>query len=235
MKVQCVLEAICFDYGKNRLPHIVERKGWECAESVELNRWVYVFLSNQNQFSPTQVRSLGKTLADLLSTIAQLRHTAVHRLRITTARLEELMVDAEALAQLLCNDSRPQMLSRFRRELQLIPGELKCNKDLLESQLNSKLKYIADQRAELDRLQRMAVEEMLDQDKEYQILAAANLDYAIQSPQTVLHSEAPTEVDSRSEPDLDTDPVADIEMQCPSTEKTRQASASVRLDENPVE
>ena len=86
MKVQCVLEAICFDYGKTRLPHIVERKGWECAESVELNRWVYVFLSNQNLFSPTQVRSLGKTLADLLSTIAQLRHTAVHRLRITTAR-----------------------------------------------------------------------------------------------------------------------------------------------------
>jgi len=50
--------------------------------------------------------------------------------------------------------------------MQLTIGELNRNKDLLESKLNSKFKKIADERAELDRLEQLAVEEMLREDRE---------------------------------------------------------------------
>ena len=67
-------------------------------------------------------------------------------------------------------------------------GELKRNEVLLESKLNSKLRKIASRRAELDRLERMAIEEMQREDKEYQALAGTSLDQAIQSPDTVVQS-----------------------------------------------
>ncbi len=42
-------------------------------------------------------------------------------------------------------------------------------------------------------------------------LAGINLDQAIHSPDTVVHSEAPTEVDCKSEADTDTEVEADSE------------------------
>jgi hypothetical protein len=97
-------------------------------------------------------------------------------------------------------------LARLRRETQTSIGELKRNKDLLESRLDSKLKQISDQRIELDRLEQLAVEEMLKADREYHALAGNDLDEAIQSCDTTIHSTAPTEVASRSESDLEDDP-----------------------------
>lgn len=50
------------------------------------------------------------------------------------------------------------------------------NKDLLEAKVSSKLRNIASERARLDKLEELAVQEMLLEDKEYQDLAGANLD-----------------------------------------------------------
>ena len=65
---------------------------------------------------------------------------------------------------------------------------MRRNKDLLESQLSSKLKKIAYQKAELERLEQMAISDMLKENKEYQILAGANLDQAIKLLVTALQS-----------------------------------------------
>jgi hypothetical protein len=43
---------------------------------------------------------------------------------------------------------------------------------------------------------------MVREDKEYQILAGANLDEAIQSSNTTIQTAAPTEVGSRSESEM---------------------------------
>jgi hypothetical protein len=49
----------------------------------------------------------------------------------------------------------------------------------------------------------MAVKEMLREEKEYQLLAGVNLDHAIGSPDTVVQSEAPTDMETKSEADLE--------------------------------
>lgn len=181
------------------------REGWDCPECVELNIWARTLLANQDRFQQANLESLGQPLTELSGSISHLRHTAVHRLRISATALERFLVDAEALTRLLEDDHRTTSITQLRRETQLTIGELKRNKDLLESQLNSKLKQISDQRAELDRLEHQAVEEMLKADKEYQILAGTNLDEAVQSSDTSIHSTAPTEIASRSESEPDDD------------------------------
>jgi hypothetical protein len=80
---------------------------------------------------------LGKPFAQILDSIVHLRHTAVHRLRISANRLEQFMIDAEALVRLLRDDYCRLKLTRLRMDTQLTIGELKRNKDLLESKVTS--------------------------------------------------------------------------------------------------
>jgi hypothetical protein len=187
------------------MKHVMERERWDCPQAVELNTWVRILGSNQDRFQQADLQGLGKPFPELLNSLSHLRHTAVHRLRVGANGLEQFLVDAETLAQLLQNDNYARRLTGLRRDTQLIIGELKRNKDLLESRLKSKLQNIADQRAELDRLEHLAVEEMIREDKEYQTLAGANLDEAIHSLDTTIQSAGPTEGESGSESDVETD------------------------------
>lgn len=202
-KVQGILENACYDFGLQQMKDIIEREGWDCPESVELNIWARTLLANQDRFEAMDLESLGKPLSELTGSISRLRHTVVHRLRITANGLEQFLADAEVLTQLFHDDYSTRSVARIRRETQISVEELKRNKDLLESRLNLKLRQISDQRIELDRLEHSIVDEMLKADKEYHLLAGSNLDDAIRSHDTTIHSAAPTEIASRAESDLE--------------------------------
>jgi hypothetical protein len=205
LKVQGILENACYHFGSREMKSIIEKEDWDCPECVELNIWARIFLANKDLFQPVDLASLGQDFAELTNSISHLRHTVVHRLRINANGLERFLADAEALAQLLHDDHSTRSLTRLRRETQTSLDELKRNKDLLESRLNSKLKQISDQRTELDRLEQSVVDEMLNADKEYHLLAGGNLDEAIKSCETAICSTAPTEIASRSESDCEDD------------------------------
>jgi len=165
---------------------VIDREKWDCSECVELNQWVRTLRSNLDRFRGADLEQLGKPFGELCDSLCHLRHTAVHRLRISANALEQFLVDAENLSQLLQDGPRTKCLTRLRRDTQLTIEELKRNKDLLESKLNSKFKKFADERAELDRLEHLAVEEVLREDREYQILVGANLDELIQSSDSTI-------------------------------------------------
>jgi hypothetical protein len=95
------------------------------------------------------------------------------------------------------------MLSRLRREAQQVIDELGRNKDLLESRLKEKLQEIDARRRELDSLECKAVEVMLREDKEYQVLASANLEQAISAPETIQHSASTSEHETSSEAEVE--------------------------------
>lgn len=63
---------------------------------------------------------------------------------------------------------------------------MKRNKDLLESKLADISKKIAAQRAELERLKYIVVEDLLREVKEYYTFAGANLEQAIISPEIIV-------------------------------------------------
>jgi hypothetical protein len=203
IKVQAILEKACYTFGQKTMGEILHKEGWDCPESVELNRWHEIFLLNQDKFAVKDIEELGKPFAELLDSISQLRHTAVHRLRVSATTTEQFMIDCESLANLLHDKTCAKTLSRLRREMQRTTEELKRNKDLLESRLADTLEKIAVQRAELERLESLAVEDMLREDLEYQAFAGTNLEQTITSPETLVQSQAATDKETGSETDVD--------------------------------
>lgn len=124
---------------------------------------------------------------------------------MTANTVEKFLADAESLAELLGNLAYARTLLRLRRETKLAVDELRRNKDLLESRLTERLREIADARAALDGIEQTAVEDMLNEDKEYQNFAGMHLEQAINAPEAVLHSPVASEQETSSEADEDLD------------------------------
>ena len=199
MKVQTLLEHACYTFGCNILGEILREKGWDCPESVELNVWAGVFRKNEEKFDTEKIFELKKPFPELLHSIAQIRHTAVHRVQVSANTVYQFITDAEALANILHNNTCERALSRLRREAKQVIDELGRNKDLLESMLKEKLQEIDARRRELDNLECKAVEDMLREDMEYQALASASLGQEIYVPAIIQTSESPSENGSDSE------------------------------------
>ncbi|KAG9228717.1 hypothetical protein BJ875DRAFT_489597 [Amylocarpus encephaloides] len=199
MRVQATLEDACYEFGHRMMGDILQKEGWDCPESVELNIWARVFRGNEDKFDAEKLLELRKPFPELLDSIAQLRHTAVHRVRVSANKTQQFITEAESLATLLHNYTCARMLSRLRREAQQVIDDLGRNKDLLESILKEKLQEIDARRRELDSLECNAVEDMLREDKEYQTLASATLEQAITIPTTFQQSAYTSEHDTSSE------------------------------------
>ena len=162
-----------------------------------------MFRSNKDKFDADKLDQLGCPFPDFLDSIAQLRHIAIHRIRVSANRVRQFRIEAESLANILSNNNCAHILSRLRREAQQLIDDLGRNKDLLESILTEKLQEINARRVELDSLKRKAVEEIVREDKEYQTHAGANLEQAISKPETIQYSASTSEHEISSEADVD--------------------------------
>jgi hypothetical protein len=209
VKVQAILEEACYAFGDKMIGDILQKEGWDCPESVELNIWARVFRCNEDKFDADKLVELGKPFPELLNSIAQLRHTAVHRVRVSANKVQQFVTEAESLATVLRNDICAQILSRLRRAVQQVIDELGRNKDLLESILKEKLQEIDARRRELDSLECKAVEDMLKEDKEYQTLASANLKQSISAPEAIQHSASTSEHETSSEVEVEVESFAE--------------------------
>lgn len=178
VELQTILEQACFEFAQNAMPEVLVTKGWSCPEAVELNNWVKVFRQQeQHLFKAPPVEfvvdhSFYKSLCDI-------RHTAVHRLPMTAAGIDECLRDGEFLVTLLDDNAAASRLSAMRRELQHVIAEMEDHKCMLEAKLTATLERIAAERAELDRQEKEAIDGMLQADKEYQLYAGASLEQKI--------------------------------------------------------
>ncbi|KAI9705168.1 MAG: hypothetical protein M1820_005315 [Bogoriella megaspora] len=187
--IQFTLEEACYNFGRKVMGIELEQRGWDSPECAELNTWAQLFAGNKEKFIPIKPGVLGMPLQDLFQTVMQLRHTTVHRHRVTANQVESFMIAAEQLAMLLGDEVKAQALARLRREARPIIDELEHNKDLLESKLAEKLEDIASQRVELDRLERGIIEEILEEDKDYQNFAGASLEKAMEDSERSTQSD----------------------------------------------
>jgi hypothetical protein len=103
VKVQAILEEACYAFGHKMMGDILQKEGWDCPESVELNIWAWVFRCNEDKFDADKLVELGKPFPELLDSIAQLRHTAVHRVRVSANKVQQFVTEAESLATVLRN------------------------------------------------------------------------------------------------------------------------------------
>jgi hypothetical protein len=179
VKLQTILEQACFEFGQRNLPDVLKRHRWDCPESCELNLWAAEFLGHQSAFSE-KGPSIGKPFADLFRSVAAIRHTAVHRIRLRARGIEQFLLDSERLVMLLKSEESLKAVTKLRRDTQTAIEELEHNKHVLISKLEDSLKRIAAQRAELDRLEEVVVADMAKEDGEYEAFTGTNLEQGIE-------------------------------------------------------
>ncbi|TWU70370.1 hypothetical protein ED733_000101 [Metarhizium rileyi] len=107
--------------------------------------------------------------------MANIRHAAVHRVRVHAKGIDKFLKDAERFMTLLEHTEQREKISRLRRDTTTALDELGRNKHLLRAKLDDTLQNISEQRKTLDNLEKTAIEEMAREDGEYQLLAGPSM------------------------------------------------------------
>ncbi|CAI6089406.1 unnamed protein product [Clonostachys chloroleuca] len=175
-KLQKTLELACYEFGARALPDIMRRRGWDCPESTELSKWTEL-LKHEGL---VELESTHKPLKELLHSIANIRHTAVHRLRTNSVGLERFLTDAEDFAGALGNAVYANAISQLRSNAESAFAELTKNKQFLQLRLEKTQAAIAKQRAELDRREQEAIDRVREEDEKYRMLAGESLEKALE-------------------------------------------------------
>lgn len=142
-ELQSLLEKACFQFSETNLEDVLQKRQWECPEAIELNVWAGVLKTKAGIFASEDWERLGKPWTELLSSIVQIRHTCVHRLRVTAARIKQFLTDAVSFTMLLKSGESQNAVRRLRQEYEAIVEEVGRNKDLLEARLAEETKDIA--------------------------------------------------------------------------------------------
>jgi len=179
-KVQLILEQACFEFAQQAMPEVLIRRQWDCPESAELDAWAKEFLKHRSQFASKDT-NIANPLDNLYRSIINIRHTVVHRLRVSAKEVEEFIHNAELLATLLGDKARLSLLTKLRQHTQSTIEELERNKHILSSKLVETLESITMQRAGLNHFEKAAISEIAKEDTEYQMIAGAKLEQAVES------------------------------------------------------
>lgn len=112
--------------------------------------------------------SLGSSvaLAKALQATHQLRHAAVHRLPTSVKGIERMLQCGLDLATALKDQECMIKLNNILKDFQATMQDMELHKNNLESQLDEELRDIQDQREVLDKREKEAKLNMLQQDRE---------------------------------------------------------------------
>ncbi|KAI4695323.1 uncharacterized protein J4E84_001949 [Alternaria hordeiaustralica] len=165
VRVQYTLEKACFDFAQERLVGLLHREGWDCAEAVELNQWARTLLIYREELKLDDLKEDAKPLPGLMESIIQLRHNAVHRVRLSSSELLQHLTDAILLARLLHDDKCGKVLSNIQQRAHDAIEELVRNKQLLDGRLADIKREFAAKRAELERQEAALLEAAVNEHK----------------------------------------------------------------------
>lgn len=107
------------------------------------------------------------SLAEVLISINNLRHAAVHRVRTTANGISEMIRLAIRFVCVLGGSTWGKQLEELRRVLDGEIRAMELNKNFLETKLGREMQDIARQRKELDEKEKRALTTMLKEDKDY--------------------------------------------------------------------
>ncbi|KAK8079394.1 hypothetical protein PG997_007212 [Apiospora hydei] len=116
------------------------------------------------------------------ASITNIRHTAVHRNRISAAALEDFFRDAEAFTALLGDTKTTETIARMRQEIKTTIEELERNTKAVHSKLDRTMHEIGAKREELRRLEKEALDDVQRENGECQGMAARSIDTVIAPP-----------------------------------------------------
>ena len=178
---QRLLEECCFEFATKWLPNVLKERKWDCPEAVELNRWVRVLLKYSSSL-PQQAFNNDDNLPlkAILLPVNALRHSAVHRLHISTPKITNMIESAAKVASILGDQGRAMQLTKLQREMQTQSSILETWKDKLRINFAGELQHVAKQRAELDLMEEQAKRTVIREENDMTISIGTSLESSIQ-------------------------------------------------------
>ncbi|KAL3955851.1 hypothetical protein ACCO45_009870 [Purpureocillium lilacinum] len=114
-RLQHILERSCYAFAVKALDRQVLRKHqWDDAESLELNRFITELRATKDLL-PARINTT-KPLDILLRSVANIRHIAVHRRKVSMEGVEQCLLDATEFAALFGDFQCVEKVSTLRRE-----------------------------------------------------------------------------------------------------------------------
>ena len=111
VKAQNLLEDCLFKFGTSKMQEVMKDKGWDCAQCVELNDWMKILRRRKDLLNNFKDKMSHRPLSAVLDSLVQLRHTAVHRQRITALEVQLFLEDAASLLDLLGDEEAAKDMS----------------------------------------------------------------------------------------------------------------------------
>ncbi|USP80753.1 anion exchange family protein [Curvularia clavata] len=176
VQIQTILEKACFNFALRKLGEIVQANAWECAEAIELNRWPQILFENQDKLDRKPLEDMEKSVPDILTSIRQIRHTAVHRLRLPARSALDLVSDAEVFAKLLQDNASTGMISTIRQHISVAVEDMEEAKRSLELKISEIEKDYAEKRIQLANEEAAMLASAMKENKENDFFANANPD-----------------------------------------------------------
>lgn len=190
VSIQTMLEQACFEYLQRNHPEVLTNRykvEIDCPESLELNHYI-IALGRLARFDQRKVGGLHKDLSLIYRAMIDVRNHAVHRNRVSINDLQMLLHDAAALVKLMKIDKAHSRLTRMRNEVKLVRRRVAKEQRRIESEFLNVVKDLAAKRAELDRLEKEALEAMVKERRKLMAFDASKLEQALNLPS--LSSEA---------------------------------------------
>ena len=198
---QRLLEDCCFEFAIKWLPDVLKEHMWDCPEAVELNRWIRVLLKYSGSLPQYAFDDgCGLPLKTVFLSVNMIRHSAVHRLRISAVRITEMIRSAARFAGVLRDQHRAIQLTEMQQELQGQSGKLEMWKALLRKRFAGELQDISERRAELNRMEEQAEVAVIKEDSHNRSLIGSLLEESILR---ILRSRETMEERPDSQPDVE--------------------------------
>lgn len=166
--IQQMLEDSLFRYGSEKMQDIVKTKGWDCSQCVELNDWVKVLRKRKDLVLRPKAKMPNRPLSAVLGSVVQLRHTAVHRQKVTALEVQSFLEDAEALLIFLDDGASLKEISDLRQSFSDHVEDLSAHSNSYQERLRAIKKDNQMQAFQLKIEEDLAVSQVLAESQEYE-------------------------------------------------------------------
>jgi hypothetical protein len=125
LRVQQLLEEVCFRFMERWLPSVLAQHEWTCAAAIELTKSLRIIKTNLDILPADCMDAPTQTLfIEIAPHVAQLRHAAVHRLHLKHDEFLERIDCAHKLAGILHDLERMSVLQALCTQVNALTKKL---------------------------------------------------------------------------------------------------------------
>jgi hypothetical protein len=148
--IQQLLEQSCFNFVKQWLPSVLEKNRWSCAAAGELTEWLNIIKRHAGNLPNSCISIEGQaSLNNIAPAVARLRHTAVHRLHLTSEEFLDQIRSARMLAEVLQDVRSTSTLQALYGRVDIQAKKMQHNISVMQEEVDTTLVQIQKQREEL--------------------------------------------------------------------------------------